>query len=361
MDRWLSGAEWRVNMLDLENYPPSMQPVGSFPYRLQQPPRPLGERPITPRENLRRLFAGEVPMWMPVWLVDSQYCWPDVVLEHPKYELDGLDWWGTEWVSDENSGGMMVKPGTRVLSDIANWRNEVKIPNLETDDFQSDAQLQVRRYDPERMHLFHLPEGLFERLHELMPFDEAILSFYDDPEAVQDFFGAVCDFKIDLLGRIIKHYAPIDYIIYADDWGTQRAGFFSNEMFREVIMPQTKRLWDWIHSRGLFIELHSCGLTQQYIEEIITMGCDSWAPQEINDFEMLTKDYGRRITLAVPVPGVEAAKSEEEARARVREFVDKYAPRGRIMAKPMSNPDPAVSDAAYDELYRYSSAYYAGV
>jgi hypothetical protein len=347
-------------LIDLDNFPPSRQPVGSFPYRLQQPPRPLGERPITPRENQRRLYMGEKPMWMPVWLVDSQYCWPDVVLEHPLYEMDGFDWWGTEWVSDDNAGGMMVKPGTRVLSDISNWRNEVKIPDLDSVDFESDAKLQIRRYDPDRMHLFHCPEGLFERLHELMPFDEAILSFYDDPDAVQDFFSAVCDFKIDLISRVVRYYAPIDYIVYSDDWGTQRSGFFSNEMFREIIMPQTKRLWDWIHSQGLFLELHSCGLTQQYIDEIIEMGCDAWAPQEINDFEMLTAKYADRITLVVPVAGIENARTEAEARSLVRTFIDKYAPRGRIMARTLANPDPAILEAAYDELYTYSSRYYAG-
>jgi len=348
-------------MLDLKNYPPSKQPVGSFPYKMQQPPRDLGERPITPRENQKRLYEGKTPMWMPVWIVDSQYCWPDIVLDHPMYEEDGFDWFGTEWVRDDAIGGMMVKPDTRVISDIVNWREELKIPNLDEIDWAGDGEIYKKRYDPDRMHLFHCAEGLFERLHEVMPFDEAILTFYDEPEEVQAFFSAIADFKIDLISRIIKHYAPIDYIVYGDDWGTQRAGFFSNEMFREVIMPQTKRLWDWIHSQGLFIELHSCGLTQQYIEEIIEMGCDAWAPQEINDFDMLTEKYGNKITLVVPVFGVDEAKTEEEARAAVRAFVDKYAPRGRIMAKTMMNADPAVLDAAYDELYKYSSAYYASI
>jgi len=346
-------------MIDLANYPPSRQPVGSFPYRMQQAPRSLGQRPITAKENQRRLYTGQKPMWMPVWLVDSQYCWPDVVEEHPMYELDGVDWWGTEWVRDDAIGGMMVKPGTRVITDFEKWREQVKFPDLDKVNWEEDAAYAVRRYDDERMHLFHCSEGLFERLHELMPFDEAILTFYDDPDEVQAFFSAVCDYKIDLLQRIIKYYPPVDYIVYGDDWGTQRAGFFSNEMFREVIMPQTKRLFDWIHSQGLFIELHSCGLTQQYIEEMIEMGLDAWAPQEINDFDWLTENYGHQITIVTPVFGVAEAKTAQEARAAVRAFVDKYAPRGRVMAKTMSNPDADILSAAYDELYNYSSEYYA--
>ncbi|MFZ7120159.1 MAG: uroporphyrinogen decarboxylase family protein [Eubacteriaceae bacterium] len=341
------------------NIPPSMQPEGSFPWMLQQVPKPLGPRPITAKENQRRVYSGEIPMWMPIWLSDNQYCWPDVVLEHPRFEKDGKDWWGTEWVWVDVAGGMMVKPGFVTVHDITKWREEMPIPNLSTVDFEGDSKLQVARYDNDRMHVFHLPEGLFERLHEAMPFDEALMAFYEDPEAVQDFMTAMADFKIELLKKVFHYYAPIDYVIYGDDWGTQRAGFFSNEMFRNAIMPQTKRIWDFIHSQGKFIELHSCGLTQQYIEEIIEMGCDAWTPQDINDFDMLTSKYGHQITITVPITGIDTVESEDKARKLVREFVDKYAPRGRVIAGFIMNPDPDIAAAAEDELYNYSSAFYA--
>jgi hypothetical protein len=328
---------------------------------LQQPPMDLGPRPITLRENLRRVFSGETPLWMPVWLNDSQYCWPDVVLEHPMYEKDGFDWWGTKWVYVEVAGGMMVEPGFVTVHDLANWRSEMPVPDLSKVAFEEDAVLQTSRYDPDRMHLFHCPEGLFERLHEAMPFDDALASFYEDPESIQDFFKGVADFKIELLGKVFEHYAPIDYVIYGDDWGTQRAGFFSNKMFREAIMPETKRIWDYIKANGKFIELHSCGLTQQYIEEIIEMGADAWTPQSINDFDMLTEKYADKIALTVPIDGVSEANTVDEAVDAVHRFVDKYAPRGRIVAGGFMNPNPEVSRAASDELYAYSTAYYASI
>lgn len=343
------------------NIPPSRQPVGTFPWMLQQPPMPLGPRPITPKENQRRVYAGEIPIWMPVWLGDNQYCWPDVVLEHPIYEQDGMDWWGTEWVMVESAGGMMVKPGFVTVHDITKWREEMQIPDLSKVDFEDDAKLQTARYDNDRMHVFHLTEGLFERLHECMPFDEALAAFIEEPEAVQDLFTAVADFKIELLKKVFTHYAPIDYIIYGDDWGTQRAGFFSNKMFRDAIMPQTKRILDFVHSQGKFVELHSCGLTQQYIEEIIEMGFDAWTPQDINNFDMLTEKYGHKIAITVPVAGLDKATSEDSARKLVREFVDKYAPRGRVLAGFMRNLDATIADAAKDELYNYSTAYYAWI
>jgi hypothetical protein len=340
---------------------PSRQKYGSMPWLLQQPPPPLvGDRPATAKENLRRVFAGEKPFWMPVWNVDCQNVYPDVVWEHPPYDEDGLDWFGTDWVMVEVAGGQMPRTGTRVISDFRKWKEEVKFPDLSKADWAGDAALQTQRYDPDRLHVFHTAEGLFERLHELMPFDETLMAFYDEPELLQDWFDAMVAYKIELLGYVFEYYDPVDFIVYGDDWGTQRAGFFSNEMFRATLMPNTKRIWDWVHEQGKFVELHSCGLTQQYIDEIVEMGCDAWTPQANNDFDMLTGKYGNAITLTVPMKGVETAGSPEEARRLVRAFVDKYAPRGRIVAGKLFAAPDEIRDAAYEELYYYSSEYYAG-
>jgi len=348
-------------MNDFTKAPPSRQPVGTFPYFRQQPPQPLypGNRPITARENLLRVFRGEKPCWIPVYFEDSQYCWPDVMEEHPMYEVDGYDWFGTQWVTEPMIMGQMPKPGTRVITDITKWQEQVKFPDLSAVDWEEDAKLQTSRYDPDRAHVLHVPEGIFERLHELMPMDETMLAMYEEPEHVHSFFKAMVPYKIELMDIIFKHYAPVEYVIWGDDWGTQRAGFFSNEMFREFIMPYTIECWDWVHKQGKFVELHSCGLTEQYIEEFVEMGVDAWTPQAINDLDNLTKNYAEKIVFTVWLPEIAQAKSEKEARELIRKFVDKYAPRGKIVAGPIGHEDTEIKRAALHELYNYSSEFYA--
>jgi hypothetical protein len=39
--------------------------------------------------------------------------------------------------------------------------------------------------------------------------------------------------------------------------------------------------------------------------------------------------------------------------------VDTYAPRGKLVAGAIMNFDPEVSNAAHEELYNYSSEFYA--
>lgn len=336
----------------------TLQRPGSFGWMMQQKKPPISGRPITPRENMRRIFTGEKPCWMPAWVAEIDYIWPDVVLEHPKYEYDGLDWWGVEWVWVEVAGGMMVKPDTRVLSDITKWREEVKFPDLDAVGWEEDAKFQRQFYDPDRMHLFHLTEGVFERLHELMPFDEALRAMIIEKEAVLDFFDAMADYKIKLLKKVFHYYDPIDYIVYGDDWGTQRSGFFSNEMYEEMIFPFAKRIITFAKSQGKFVELHSCGLNQQYVPYFIEMGIDAWAPQPINDSDFLKENYGDKMSFALAVKGLDEPEiTEEKARRLVRDFVDKYAPGGRTYAQIMV-PDMKIMNAAMDELYTYSKAFY---
>ncbi|MDR0838505.1 MAG: methyltransferase [Oscillospiraceae bacterium] len=348
-------------MVDFDKMPPSRQPPGTFPFMLQQPPRPIfpGNRPITPRENLMRVYSGQKPSWIPIWLVDNQYAWPDIYSEHAPFEGTGFDWWGQHWTYEPNVAGQMPTPGWRVITDILKWREQVRRPNFAGMPWDEDAKIQTSRYDPDRAHVFHCVEGIFERLHEMMPMDETMVAMYEEPEEVHAFFEMMRDYKLDLLKLVFEKYAPIDYIIYGDDWGHQRSGFFSNDMFREFIMPVTQPIWDFCHEQGKYVELHSCGLTQQYIKEFVEMGLDAWTPQDINDYDMLTRDYGEKIAITVPVAGVGEAKSEKEAREAVRKYVDTFAPRGKLVAGAFMNPDAAIHAAALEELYNYSSEFYA--
>ena len=351
--------------MDYTKIPPSRQRAGTFPHMVQQPPKPLypGNRPVTARENYLCVLQGKLPYWMPVWLSDTQYCWPDVMQEHALWESDGPDWWGQQWVWEPTSHGLMPKPGSRVITDMARWEEQVTVPDFAQVDWESDAAIQTARYDPERCHLFHCATGVFERLHELMGMGEAMLAMYEEPEAVHAFNEMMVGYKTHLLSLVFRYYAPIDFIIYGDDWGTQRAGFFSNEMFRTFLLPYTRRIWDYVHSCGKYVELHSCGLTQQYIEEMIEMGLDAWTPQPINDLDWLTANYGDKLSLTVTVPGLEQARTEADVRRCVRRFVDDYAPRGyRVVATGLSAlRDPQLERAAQEELYYNSLAYYAGV
>ncbi len=332
---------------------------GTFPWIFQQPKPPIEGRPHSVCENYIRCVKGEQPWWMPAYSVESNIIWPDTMEEHPVPEFDGFDWWGVDWVMVEAAGGMITRPGSWIITDFARWKEQVEWPDLSVVDFAADGKKIQAALDPDRPHIYECVEGIFERLHEMLPFDESLLAFYEEPEALEEFFQKMADYKIESCGKIFEYYGRVDGVLYHDDWGTQRGGFFSNEMFRRQIMPATSRFLKYVKEQGKFIELHSCGKNIQYVPEMIEMGIDMWTPQEgINEPDFLYETYGDKMTYAFGLT-IPKGSAEGEIRRRVRDFVDHYGPKGRVMAWLRTDfGDPTQGAIAQDELFHYSYEFY---
>ena len=341
------------------DYSKHWQAEGSFPWIFQQPKPPIEKRPISVRENYIRCVTGEEPYWMPAYFYESNTVWPDAMEEHPVPEVDGYDWWGVDWFMVEGINGMITRPGTRTISDFAKWKEELAWPDLSVVDFKADGEKLQKALDPDRPHIYECVEGVFERLHELIPFDESLVAFYEEPELLEEFFQKMADYKIESTEQIFKYYGRVDGVLYHDDWGTQRSGFFSNEMFREQLMPATSRYLKFVKDQGKFIELHSCGRNMQYVPEMLEMGIDMWTPQaNANDPDFLHNTYGKQMTFCFPV-NIGADWDEKQIRAAIRDYVDHFGENGRMMAWIMTEtPDPVKEEIARDELYHYSLEYY---
>ena len=332
------------------------QDPASWPAQFQKKKAPITGRPYSVRENYIRAATGGKPYWMPIWMYESNTVWPDAMEEHPVPEVNGYDWWGVDWYMEETIGGMITKPGTRTISDFANWKEELEWPDLSLVDFATDGKKISSNYDPDRVHIYECVEGLFERLHEMIPFDESLLAFYEEPELLEEFFQKMADYKIESCEKIFKYYAPVDGVLYHDDWGAEKSGFFSNDMFEEQLMPPTKRFFDFLHENDKFIELHSCGRNMQYVPQMIELGIDMWTPQfRCNDLDFLYDTYGDRMGFTIPLQ-IPAEAGEDEIRRLCDDFVDRYGGTGRTFCWPMCPPDK--TEIVYDEIYRYSLQHY---
>lgn len=283
---------------------------------------------ISAKENALRLYHHEIPEYLPIM---GQGIINNVPVTGYKERgvargETGRDWFGVLWIWPEEEPASF--PGNEILlDDICDWKDVVKFPDLDAFDWEKAAREdRIDTFDRENNLLYQMiHNGLFERLHTLMGFEEALCSLLTDPDEVSEFFDAMVEYKCKMIDYIAEYYKP-DIICYHDDWGTQRGLFFSPNTWRDLIKEPTKRIVDHIHSKGILCELHTCGKVVDLIPEIVDdLGVDGLNIQVINDIPACKAITGNKVvyncyfnTQALDVLEAAHPLTEEEVRATVR-------------------------------------------
>jgi uroporphyrinogen decarboxylase len=80
--------------------------------------------------------------------------------------------------------------------------------------------------------------------------------------------------------------------------GFKEKPFMSPAMYKDLLFPAHKRLFDWSHSRNMPVIVHSCGYVEPLIPGLIEAGIDCLQPLEVKagmDLVKLKKEFGDRI------------------------------------------------------------------
>lgn len=246
----------------------------------------------------------------------------DLGPEQPLEEKGGPDMFGIEWIFVPTVGGSMVKPGAPTLSDANEWYDKIKFPDVDAMDWASVAELNAPFRKENRIVGCCFQNGMFERLISFMDFEGAIVAMIDEDQkgAVHDLFDRLVELY---KAMILKYKEAIDIkeVLFHDDWGSQRAPFFSLATCREMLVPYFKKLSDFCHEQGLIFQHHSCGKNELLVPAMIEGGVDIWSGQPMNDKEMLYEKYGKDIMLGIDVPALPEDASDEEIEEAAKAFV----------------------------------------
>ena len=246
----------------------------------------------------------------------------------------------------------MVKPGTRRLDDITNWKT-LEFPDLRAIDWEKDYKERYEgKISKDRLTYFIIVNGFFERTADLTSFEDAFCYLLEEPEALTEFYDRLAEWHIELI-KIAKEYYHTDMILFHDDMGTQISTFFSPQIYEELFLPQYKKVTKAAHDMGMYICLHSCGCIGSLMPLIIEAGFDAWEGQDSsNDKKAIMDQYGKDLaqcTLFV----IPADMSDEEAVAEVHKRVDELGVSGRFACRLKDEKPDRKVDLA-QELYRYS-------
>ncbi len=353
----------------LEKYKDELTVIGKakMPKNMPWPPMPIRNTPITARDNYLQMARGEKPMFMPVDLDEMMFSpkiFPDAIArgfivdnnEQKIEELGGKDMFGVEWIYMPETGGSMVRPGNPVVTDITKWEEVVTFPDISKWDWEGSGKLNADLMSKDFAQNIWIMNGIFERLISLMDFGAAAVALIDEDQqaSVHGFFEKLVSLYEEMLDYI-DHYYDIDVLYFHDDWGSQRAPFFSADTCREMIAPYLKRVVECAHSHNMLFNFHSCGCIAELVPVMIECGVDIWCGQPMNAFEKIYDAYGDRIRLGIyyEPPGVGAPL--EEVVASCKNFIERYSKNG--YGFPVIYAEEYSADF-YDVMYALSREYY---
>lgn len=342
---------------DVGMYKPVPKPYGG----IAAPMRKFNT-PITPKENFQRMCRGEFPLWIPNINLDFNFIQPLAMPDAQARCFGGIDWFGIDWEFEPISKAAMVRPGTRRLTDIANWKEELlpSWPDLKAIDWEKDySETYAPVIDPDRPTMFAIVNGYFERLADLTSFSDAFLYLLSEQEAIEEFYTKLDDFHIELF-RIARDVYHADVITFHDDMGSQQNAFMSPDTFSEILLPHYKKLNQAAHEMGLYVNFHSCGNVTRQIPGFVDAGFDFWEGQDnCNDKQAIMDEYGGelgQVSVFLVSPEIPQDKFEEI----VKERVYTLARTGRYIAYYVET-NPERSPNGFELLYTYSREMYCGL
>jgi hypothetical protein len=326
--------------------------------------------PVTPKEACKALY-GRKPIWQ-LMGTESLLFAPAVIPDNIArgMVIDGAgyppardheinpDMFGIEWEYIAQAYGSMVRPGRPALRDANDWREAIRFPDVESWDWEGSAKINVGYLKSDKYVQMWFQTGWFERLISWMDFEAAAFALVDEDQvdAVKEIMTALSDLYIEIFDKCVRHFPGIDGFCIHDDWGGQKSCFFSPDAGEDIIVPAMRKVTDFLHSKGKYCDLHSCGQIIKQVPNMIKAGWDSWSGQPMNDTQLEYELYGDSIIIGVIPDPIPAGATDEEIAAAAGAYVDKFCNK----AKPSSlNPQAdGLSETFLDEIYRRSRIAY---
>jgi len=342
---------------------------------------------LTPKENLLRLFNGEIPESVPIYAyygtlpgVDEDP--PNMAVRNSalagnranaKPGVIAKDIWGVPYEGVEVVGGFALpQPGYFILDDIHNWRDVIKAPDLSDVDWRAVAEADLAKlpYSRDNVALFYGPGGgYFQQLMAFMGFTEGLCAMLSEPDEVKELFDYLHSFYLPIAKEFIDYVKP-DVLSLGDDTASERIPFISPELYRELLVPYYDDFARLGRERGIPINFHNCGKSGVYFNDLVRIGVTSWEPVQLsNDIHEIQKKFGRRLCLGGGWEGrgnlLKADVTDEEIQESVKVAIDSYAPNGGFFFAghflPSSTNDPETerkNAVLYKAVYDYGRGYY---
>ena len=174
-----------------------------------------------------------------------------------------------------------------------------------------------------------------------------------DADWVRDMCEVYATVTINLLEIHFEREGLPDGLWVWDDLGFKNGPFMSPAMYREIVFPAHKRVFDFAHSHELPVILHSDGRIVSLIPHLIEAGIDCLQPLEVKagmDLLKLKKEFGQRIAL---IGGMDVRALETNDRKTVDAELESKLPEAMSGSGYILQVDHSVTSQVDYETYKH--------
>jgi uroporphyrinogen decarboxylase len=169
--------------------------------------------------------------------------------------------------------------------------------------------------------------SVFEMFWRLRGLERAMFDLIEKNKSILGLLDACTEFTIALANAAMKSY-ELDWVWTGDDAGSQDNMLISPEMWRDLIKPRLKAIFDVIKARNQIVAFHSCGAIRPIISDLVEIGIDVLNPIQpncpgMNPYE-LKKEFGSDIAFmgGVDTQGIIPNGTATEVYRTTRELVE---------------------------------------
>lgn len=142
--------------------------------------------------------------------------------------------------------------------------------------------------------------GAFDQMTPMCGHEHLLAGMALDPGWVAEMADTYMTVMVHLLEILFEREGRPDGLWVWDDLGFKNRPFMSPAMYRALLFPAHKKLFDFAHGQGLPVVLHCDGFVEKLIPSLIEAGIDCLQPLEAKagmDLPRIKKNYGDQIAL----------------------------------------------------------------
>jgi uroporphyrinogen decarboxylase len=194
--------------------------------------------------------------------------------------------------------------------------------------------------------------GIFEMSQRLRGMKNCLIDMAGGETGIEALFDQLLALKLAFWEMALPRLADtVDVIAEGDDYGSQTSLLISPVMFRKLLKPRLKVLFEHIKQMAPQVRIffHSCGSVRPLIPDFIELGVDILNPVQIGAAGMeavaLKRDFGRELVFwggGVDCQTVLPYGTPEQVKDDVRRNIEALASGGGFVFNSVHNIQPDV-------------------